>query len=254
MPDKARDKIFELAEFDKFNGAGRKFVVGVDEAGRGALAGPVCAAAAAIKDSLLSDKKKLDFISELDDSKKLSPEKREEILKRLTKLKSSGDLDFEAAFASVEEIESLNILNATALAMERAVSALNDRMSLGMRRSKGADTLFGEMTVDLARATLLVDGKPMKKLPFAHMAVVKGDGKSLAIAAASIVAKVSRDNFMALLAPKYPRYDFAKHKGYGTALHLQELLVCGASSVHRKSFLKKLREDYQAPKQSEFEL
>lgn len=245
------EKIFHLAEFDKSYSAGRKFAVGVDEAGRGCLAGPVCAAAFAIPDSFYSEKKYLEFISELDDSKKLDAHARGRLYKKLLELKEIGVVDFEAAFADVEEIEEFNILGATQLAAKRAVETLNERMGLNLKASGGADTLFGEIAADFSRAVLIVDGKPMKKLPFAHVAIVKGDAKSLAVAAASIVAKFTRDCLMDELAKKYPRYEFEKHKGYGTAAHLQNLLIYGPCEIHRPSFLKMLRDESKKPKQDD---
>ncbi|MBO6102715.1 MAG: ribonuclease HII, partial [Opitutales bacterium] len=149
--------------------------------------------------------------------------------------------DFEASFASVEEIERLNIVGATKLAMARAVSAVNARGCLNLAPSCAPATLFGEGDADISRADVLIDGIPLKNFPYRHLAVVKGDAQSLAIAAASIVAKVVRDDFMDELALKYPRYGFEIHKGYGTPAHRQNILIYGACAAHRPSYLKKLR-------------
>ena len=230
-----------LASFDMEYLGGRPYIVGVDEAGRGCLAGPVCACALAVKAGAYSNAGFISALADLDDSKRLSPSSREALYGRLADLKARGAIDFEAAFAGVGEIEKYNILGATKLAMERAVGALNLRLSLNLARSGAAATLFGEGDLDLSRANLLIDGNPLKKFPFAHLAIVGGDAQSLAIAAASVVAKVSRDKYMVSLAEKYPEYGFEEHKGYGTPRHLQALLLRGPCPEHRRDFLKKFR-------------
>ena len=233
--------IAKLSGFDAEYVLGRSYVVGIDEAGRGALAGPVVAAAMAVSSKAYSSEKFLEAIQGLDDSKKLSHHQREELFVKLHSLKEAGYIDFEASQASVEEIEKVNILNATQLAMGRAAEALNLRLNLGLRSSGAVATLFGERAIDTSRAFVLIDGTPMKKFPYAHFAVVKGDSSSLAISAASIIAKVTRDKLMEELSAKYPRYSFDIHKGYGTPAHLQALMLYGPSQIHRPSFLKKLR-------------
>jgi ribonuclease HII len=177
---------------------------GVDEAGRGALAGPVCAAAVVLPENW--------FLPGLDDSKKLTAKKREELFERITQ----EAVAYGVAFASVEEIEHLNILGATYLAMNRAIEALR---------------------VDISLA--LIDGNRGEGISFPHKCVVGGDGNCASIAAASILAKVSRDALMRELDSQYPGYGLAKHKGYGTAEHYAALRQLGASSIHRPSFLKK---------------
>lgn len=185
--------------------AGFQAVCGVDEAGRGPLAGPVYAAAVILP---------LDHAIEgINDSKKLSEKKRELLFEQITEQAEA----FGIACASVEEIEEYNILNATYLAMKRAVGEL-------------------EKKADFA----LIDGNRLPPLSIPAKAVVKGDSLSASIAAASILAKVSRDRFMLQMAELYPQYQFEKHKGYGTALHMQLIRDYGASPIHRRSFLKKL--------------
>lgn len=184
---------------------GQAPVCGVDEAGRGPLAGPVCAAAVILPRGL--------DIPGLDDSKKLSPARREALYAVITARAAA----WCAAFASVEEIEALNILGATYLAMNRAVAGLS-----------------------LPPALALVDGNRGEGLTFPHVCVVGGDGKCASIAAASILAKVTRDRLMDDLAQEYPRYGFAKHKGYGTAEHYAALREYGPCPAHRPSFLRKL--------------
>lgn len=181
---------------------GRALVAGVDEAGRGPLAGPVAAAAVILPAGFTCPG--------LDDSKKLSPSKREAIYAVLT---STADLRWSLALATVEEIDTRNILRATHLAMERAVAGLG-------------------VTPDHC----LIDGLPLPVFPWPHSGVVKGDSRSLSIAAASIIAKVSRDRIMVDLDHEFPHYGFAKHQGYGTAQHLQALRIHGPCRHHRRSF------------------
>ncbi len=179
---------------------------GVDEAGRGPLAGDVYAAAVVFESGTV--------IEGINDSKKLSEKKRELLYDEIiAKAKA-----YCIATASVEEIDELNILNATYLAMKRAVEGLG-------------------LTPDLA----LIDGNRLPpELPCKAETIVKGDGTSASIAAASILAKVARDRYMKTLAEKYPQYQFEKHKGYGTKLHTELILANGPSEVHRKTFLRKL--------------
>ena len=185
--------------------AGIRLLGGVDEAGRGPLAGPVYAAAVVLLPGHIPDG--------LDDSKKLSEKKREQLYDRIVDAAAAWCV----ASASVEEIEKYNILGATFLAMRRAAEQLQPAAQL-----------------------LLVDGNRMPPdLPVPARMIVKGDALSETIAAASILAKVSRDRLMMELAQQYPQYAFDRHKGYGTALHYQCLDQYGPSPVHRRSFLKK---------------
>ncbi|MCO5043817.1 MAG: ribonuclease HII [Kiritimatiellae bacterium] len=184
-------------------------LAGVDEAGRGPLAGPVVAAAVVIpRDVLEAEHTRL--FSGIADSKTLTAKRREALFARLSEETSVAR---GIGLADVAEIDSLNILRATHLAMKRAVEAL-------------------DRAVDM----ILVDGRPVPGLPFASRAIVKGDAQSLLIAAASIVAKVTRDHLMDELDRQYPRYGFARHKGYGTAEHLAALREWGPTPVHRRSF------------------
>ena len=177
---------------------------GVDEAGRGPLAGPVCAAAVILPAELRIDA--------LNDSKKLSERKREELYDRIC----DGAVSFGIAFATVEEIETLNIKGATYLAMSRAIELL-----------------------DPTPALALVDGNDKNELPVPAIKVVKGDNLCASIAAASILAKVTRDRYMLELDALYPQYGFARHKGYGTRAHYDALRQYGPSPVHRPTFLRK---------------
>lgn len=184
---------------------GFKTVCGIDEAGRGPLAGPVYAAAV-----ILDPCKEIPGI---DDSKKLSAKKREILFKSI----QQQAVAFSVASASVEEIESMNILQATFLAMQRAVKGL-------------------EITPEL----VIVDGNQKPPFSISMRTIVSGDALSASIAAASILAKVSRDHLMLELDKKYPCYLFGKHKGYGTELHIELIKKYGPSPIHRRSFLKKI--------------
>lgn len=184
-------------------------MAGVDEAGRGPLAGPVVAAAVVFEKEFLEAEADRSLAG-LDDSKKL-PAARREFFHAL--LSACPRAQIGVASASVEEIDSLNILRATHLAMARAVALLAP-------------------PPDLA----LVDGLPVKGLPVPHRAIVGGDGASLSIAAASVMAKVTRDRLMVELAARFPAYGFERHKGYGTREHLDALRRHGPCPAHRKSF------------------
>lgn len=186
---------------------GCRTVCGIDEAGRGPLAGPVCAAAVILPPGC--------EIPGLDDSKKLTEKKREPLFPLITQ----KALAYGIGWASVEEIDQINILQATFLAMARAVEALQTPPDWAM-----------------------VDGNRMPPLPVPGEAIVKGDGKSASIAAASILAKVSRDRVLRQMDEQYPQYGFAKHKGYGTKAHYEAIKAYGVLPVHRKSFLKNLGE------------
>ncbi|MBQ8741394.1 MAG: ribonuclease HII [Clostridia bacterium] len=183
---------------------GYKFVCGVDEAGRGPLAGPVCAAAVILPKDC--------EIEGLNDSKKIS-EKKREMLFDIIKEKA---LAFSIAYGTLEEIEEYNILEATYIAMNRAIDGL-------------------EIAADFA----LIDGNRVPKgIKIPCETVVKGDSKSCSIAAASILAKVTRDRLMSEYDKKYPQYLFAQHKGYGTKAHYEAIKQHGVCEIHRLSFLK----------------
>lgn len=184
---------------------GKTVICGCDEAGRGPLAGPVFAAAVILPHGI--------EIPYLNDSKKLTEKQREKLFDIITEVA----VDYAVASASVEEIEEINILNASMLAMKRAVESLKN-------------------TPDYA----LIDGNIARGFDIDARPVIKGDALSPSIAAASILAKVSRDRYCMEMDALYPEYGFAKHKGYATKDHREAVLKYGASPVHRKSFLKKL--------------
>lgn len=184
---------------------GYKYICGVDEAGRGPLAGPVCAAAVILPDNTI--------IEGVNDSKKLSEKKREALFDVIIEKAEA----YSIAFATVAEIEEYNILNATMLAMKRAVEGL-------------------EIKADYA----MIDGNKMPSLDIDGETIVKGDAKSMSVACASILAKVTRDRLLYEYAKEYPQYLFEKHKGYGTKAHIEAILEYGPCSYHRPSFLKKI--------------
>ena len=186
----------------KLHAEGIGLICGVDEAGRGPLAGPVCAAAVILPPET--------ELPGLNDSKKLSEKKREQLFPQIQRIA----LAWRVAFASVEEIEERNILGATMLAMNRAIAGLS-------------------LTPDLA----LIDGNRNKEIEVPSRCVVHGDARCASIAAASILAKVSRDHLMLELAREYPQYGFEKHKGYGTKAHYAALREYGPCPAHRPSFL-----------------
>ena len=193
--------VYEKEQLDN----GHKIICGVDEAGRGPLAGPVCAAAVILPYGI--------EIEGLNDSKKLTEKKREKLFDVIIE----KSIAYGIAFSSEKEIDELNILQATYLAMNRAIEKLNTE-------------------IDIA----LIDGNRNSGINYNSTCIIGGDGKSASIAAASILAKVTRDRYMLELDNKYPEYFFAKHKGYGTKLHYEALREHGPSEVHRLTFLKKM--------------
>ncbi len=183
-------------------------IAGIDEAGRGPLAGPVIAAAVVFPEHISADL--LQSLARLNDSKKVSPRVREELFITLT---THPEISWAVGEGSVEEIGTLNILRATHLAMRRALQAL-----------------------PVMPAHALIDGLQVRDFPVPQTALVGGDGLSLSIAAASIIAKVTRDHLMEVLDLEFPQYGFAKHRGYGTALHLTQLNLYGPCQYHRRGF------------------
>ncbi len=192
---------YELEE--KYTNEGYRVICGCDEAGRGPLAGPVVAAACILPQGL--------YIEGLNDSKKLSEKKREALFDVI----KAEAVAYSIASASVEEIEEINILNASMLAMKRAIEGLS-------------------VKADLA----LIDGNVVRGFDIPAVPIIKGDATSPSIAAASILAKVTRDRMLIEYDKDYPEYGFAKHKGYGTKLHTEAIRKYGVLPIHRRSFLK----------------
>lgn len=190
---------------NEYREKGFNIICGVDEAGRGPLAGPVYAAAVILPSDCV--------IEGLNDSKKLTEKKREKLFDEI----KEKALAYGIASADEKEIDEINILNATFLAMKRAIDSLS-------------------VKPDLA----LIDGNQKPHTDIEEVTVIKGDAKSTSIAAASVLAKVSRDRFMLEMAEKYPQYEFARHKGYGTKLHYEKIAQYGVCNIHRRTFLKKI--------------
>lgn len=212
-----------LAEEEKLWRQGR-VLIGVDEAGRGPLAGPVVAAAVVVLRPISDVNCQLSDVLELgvNDSKKLTPKKREEIFEKLTNLPSVW---WAVGIVHEKAIDKINILQASLLAMRKAASQLVKKCRVS----------------GLGEYIIYVDGREVIPLLVANQkAVIGGDGKIFSIAAASIIAKVTRDRIMSEYAKKYPQYGFEKHKGYGTKLHFEMIKKYGLSLIHRKSFLKNL--------------
>lgn len=191
--------LFENQAIEK----GYNIICGVDEAGRGPLSGPVCAAAVVLP--------KGHIIEGVNDSKKISEKKRELLYDKIIEEAE----DYSIAMASPQEIDEINILEATFLAMKRAIDGLKTKPDY-----------------------VMIDGNRMPKIDIDGETIVKGDGRSASIAAASILAKVTRDRYMLEMAKKYPEYKFEKHKGYGTKLHYEMLDKYGPCEIHRQTFLR----------------
>lgn len=190
---------------NEYREKGFNIICGVDEAGRGPLAGPVYAAAVILPSDCV--------IEGLNDSKKLTEKKREKLFDEI----KEKAVAYGIASADEKEIDEINILNATFLAMKRAIDSLS-------------------VKPDLA----LIDGNQKPHTDIEEVTVIKGDAKSMSIAAASVLAKVSRDRYMLEMAEKYPQYEFARHKGYGTKLHYEKIAEYGVCDIHRRTFLKKI--------------
>lgn len=186
----------------KFRKLGKSIIAGIDEAGRGPLAGPVAAAVVILPERFRC--------KGLDDSKKIPAARREELYATLTE---NPRVVWAVAMADVAEIDAINILRATHLAMRRAVEGLPTPPD-----------------------HCLIDGLPVPNFPHAHDGIVKGDGRSLSIAAASIIAKVTRDTLMRSICAEFPQYGFSRHQGYGTPEHLEALRIHGPCRHHRFSF------------------
>lgn len=184
---------------------GYQLICGTDEAGAGPLAGPVYTGAVILPEGLI--------LEGLNDSKKVTPKRRDRLFEEI----QEKAIAWAVASVDEKEIDAINILNARMKAMEMAIQALKP-----------------------APDYALIDGNRDKGITIAHETVVKGDGRSANIAAASILAKVSRDRYMEEMAKLYPEYEFERHKGYGTKLHFELLMKYGPCPIHRRSFLKKL--------------
>jgi len=209
-------------------------LIGVDEAGRGCLAGPVYAAAVFLPEPFFSHQWRSLRAPKIDDSKKLTAKERETALEFLHRIRETDGVLFAFGSADVQEIKIHNILGATTLAMSRALEAL------GIDLQPSGLSLWTQKPDGTFYPPVLIDGRPVRRLPYEHNALVKGDSLSLTIALASVVAKVERDRWMAKAHDQYSAYGWARNRGYGTEEHRRALLENGPSPLHRELFLRKI--------------
>ncbi|MFI5357124.1 MAG: ribonuclease HII [Opitutales bacterium] len=249
MPKRRQLRAFDLKQLD-----GVSSLIGVDEAGRGALAGPVVAGAVLVNREFLESRWALANGGRINDSKQLSAAEREALWFDFEKLAAQGQVHANYGVADVAEIEQLNILGATRLAMRRALEGIYPPSAFEQKAEP--DLFSSPETVanfqPTVSARIIVDGLPLRRFPYPHTGIVKGDARSLCIAMASIVAKVTRDRLMVELDAKYPGYGFAQHKGYGTEEHREALLRIGRCVQHRDVFLRKLFAGLVDPDQMDF--
>jgi ribonuclease HII len=244
----------QLRGFDLKQIEGVAELIGVDEAGRGALAGPVVAGAVLVTQAFLESKWALGRASRVNDSKQLSAAERDELWGEFDVLAKQGQIHAQFGVADVIEIEQFNILGATKLAMRRALEGIYPP---GAFDQKTEPDLFATPDViasfvPTVSCRVLVDGLSLRSFPYPHTGIVKGDGRSLCIAMASIIAKVTRDRLTGELDGKFPGYGFAQHKGYGTEEHREAVLRLGRTPQHREMFLRKLLAGRVDPDQMDF--
>ncbi len=249
MPVRRQLRSFDLKQIN-----GLDSLIGVDEAGRGALAGPVVAAAVWINRDFLDGRWVQQRAARVNDSKQLSAADRDDLFQEFELLARQGLIRAHAGSATVAEIEENNILGATKIAMRRAIEAIHPPEAFVVRDEPDLFSTIEDRAGFQARVNgrILIDGVHRKGFPFPHHAVVKGDGRSLCIAMASIVAKVTRDRLMDALGTVHPQYGFEKHKGYGTEDHRQAILQHGRCPEHREMFLRKLLAQRADPSQMDW--
>ena len=218
-----KSKIQELFDFDKSKKEDFELIIGTDEAGRGPGAGPVVAAALCFTQEI--DDEIAEKLQILNDSKQLTEKKREELFENILFLEKQGKCIFSIQEGSVEQIEKINILNTSLNCMKKACEEVIEK-------------------TNNTKSKILVDGNRLiKNVSFEQETIVKGDAKSAAIAAASILAKVSRDRFMDKLSLEFPQYNWHKNKGYLSAEHIKAIKEFGATKWHRKKFLRNILEE-----------
>ena len=228
---------FDLKQIEGYAG-----LIGVDEAGRGALAGPVVAGAVLVTPAFLEGRWATTKAGRVNDSKQLTPTEREELWTEFEELVATGQIHAQFGVADVAEIEHLNILGATKLAMRRALEGIYPPEAFRPRPEPDLFASAEEIAAfqPTVSARILIDGLALRNFPYPHTGVVKGDARSLAIAMASIVAKVTRDRLMNDLDRQFPGYGLAQHQGYGTEEHRAAVLKLGRCVQHRDLFLRKL--------------
>ena len=249
MPKRRQLRAFDLKQLD-----GTASLIGVDEVGRGALAGPVVAGAVLVSREFLEGRWASTKAGRVNDSKLLTATAREELWAEFEDLARQGQIHANFGVADVAEVEQLNILGATKLAMRRAIEGIYPPSAF---EQKSEPDLFSPPEViaefqPTVSCRVLVDGLALRKFPYPHHSLINGDSRSLCIAMASIIAKVTRDRLMTELEGTYPGYGFAQHKGYGTAEHCEALRRLGRCIQHRDLFLRKLFAQRLDPAQLEF--
>ena len=240
---------FDLRQID-----GISELIGVDEAGRGALAGPVVAGAVLVTRAFLDGRWAAINAGRINDSKELAAAERAALWFDFEALVADGQIHSSFGVADVHEIEQLNILGATKLAMRRALEGIYAPTAFEQTREPDLFASEEEIAAYKPQASckILVDGLTLKHFPYPHTGVVKGDARSLCIAMASIIAKVTRDRLMNELDEQFPGYGFAQHKGYGTEEHREAVLRLGRCPQHRELFLRKLLAGRIDPAQADF--
>jgi ribonuclease HII len=245
----------QLRGFDLKQINGVANLIGVDEVGRGAFAGPVVAAAVVVTRDFLESRWAVAKSGRVNDSKLLTPEQREELWAEFEELVAQGQMHANFGVASVDEIAEFNILGATKLAMRRAIGGIYPPEAFEPERTEpDLFSSFEERKTfqPAVSARVIIDGLALRGFPYPHTAFVNGDARSLCIAMASIIAKVTRDRMMIELEARFPGYGFAQHKGYGTEDHREAVLRLGRCALHREAFLRKLLAVRVDPAQMDF--
>jgi len=237
MPKRRQLRAFDLKQLE-----GIASLIGVDEVGRGAFAGPVVAGAVLVSKEFLESRWAVTKSSRVNDSKLLTAEARESLWLEFDALAKQGLIHAHYGIADVAEVEQFNILGATKLAMRRAIEGIYPPDAFEQKTEPDLFTPVEELAKfqPTVSCRVLIDGLALRKFPYPHLPVISGDARSLCIAMASIVAKVTRDRLMVELETKYPGYGFAQHKGYGTPEHCDALRRLGRCVQHRDLFLRKL--------------
>ncbi len=244
----------QLRRFDLKQIEGFASLIGVDEAGRGALAGPVVAGAVLLTHEFLENRWAVANAGRINDSKQLTSVEREALWLDFETLAGQGQIHAQFGVADVAEIEQFNILGATKLAMRRALEGIYPPHAFERKTEPDLFTPPEEAAgfQPTVSARIIVDGLALRNFPYPHAGIVSGDARSLCIAMASIIAKVTRDRLMGELDGQYPGYGFAQHKGYGTVEHRDALLRLGRTPQHRDVFLRKLFAQRVDPAQLDF--
>ena len=249
MPKRRQLRGFDLKQIE-----GCAELIGVDEAGRGSLAGPVVAGAVLVSKEFLEGRWAVSKAGRVNDSKQLAAAEREELWQEFEALAAQGQIHAHHGVAEVDEIERLNILGATKLAMRRALEGIYAPEAFARKAEPDLFASAEEVAsfVPTVSCRVLVDGLALRGFPYPHTGIVQGDARSLCIAMASIIAKVTRDRLMVALDAKHPGYGFAQHKGYGTEEHREAVLRIGRCAQHRSVFLRKLLAGRADPAQMDF--